>query len=751
MEGSVLSKTGQIDEIKGAFPEMPATVGPETDPALIRAQLKRLLAGPEFFRSERMASFLTEVVNATLSQEPARLTERQIGKTVFGKERDWDPRGDTIVRSEARRLRRKLREFYQGHAQDCQVFIELPVGSYVAKFSRIASITPEVQSPAPNILPSAADIRPLLPAVLSLRQKPVISLWILVAALLIAAFGLRSQRVSSPAESNAFTIVPFADQIGQEYSPAVSPDDRTIAYTWDGNVGRPNIYLKNTDGTQLRQLTSGEGDFYSPAWSPDGKRISYLRVREQKVDLIVHDIATGSEQVVIGVRKETGRWSSNHGILLGDIGPEWSNGGKSLFIEDRLFSDAGVGGIYRIDIATGTREQVTFAPGEERDFTPRISHDGRTLAFVRYFSHGHGELFTVPVHGGPARQLTNDLRDIQGITWSQDGNSLIFCSNRSSYFQLWSLSLSGGKPVLLDTSTTSATSPTAFHHSIRLAFVDAGENWNIWRYPVERGHLGPAKLILSSSGRNHDPRYSPDGKQIAFISDRSGTLEVWTASADGSAATQVTDLGGTWVNSLTWSPDASRIAFDARLSGNAAIYDIPAKGGKLQLIDAQKGVEERMPSWTMRSNLIYFNSVRDGSVAIYLKSLSDQSVVRVSEHEMYTVALSPDGKRLYFSDRSGNLWQAKPDGSDAAALNIQAFPVKSWAPTAHGIVFSSGDEDKTRSEICLYEGGVVKVLGLTEGALVSHDPDVSLSPDGKWLLVAQQDLMHSDIKLRVSQ
>src|ERR1019366_3215559 len=163
-----------------------------------------------------------------------------------------------------------------------------------------------------------------------------------------------------------------------------------------------------------------------------------------------------------------------------------------------LFTDAGVGGIYRSDLSDGHRTQVTSAPGEQRDFSPRISPNGKTLAFVRYFSHGHGELFTIPVSGGQPKQLTNDNRDIQGTTWSRDGASLIFCSNRNSFFQLWAIPSTGGTPLLLPTNTTSATNPVSFHHSPTISFVDSSENWNIWRYQVTANGLGEGVPLISS-------------------------------------------------------------------------------------------------------------------------------------------------------------------------------------------------------------------------------------------------------------
>ena len=199
---------------------------------------------------------------------------------------------------------------------------------------------------------------------------------------------------------------------------------------------------------------------------------------------------------------------------------------------------------------------------------------------------------------------------------------------------------------------------------------------------------------------------------------------------------------------MNWSPDSKMIAFDARPHGHAAIYSIPATGGAMELID-DAGTEQRMPGWASNGKSIYFNSVKDGAVAIYRKDLPTGPAVRVSEHEMYTVAQSQDGRDLYYSDRSGHLFQANPDGSSAHPLNLTASPVKSWATTTHGLVYSREASTTGTFEICLFDGARITVLGIPEGPLVTNDPDVSLSPDGKWLLVAQQDQIRSDIKLRI--
>ena len=93
-----------------------------------------LLESDMFRRSPQMERFLKLVVERSLLGHPEELKEYVLGRDVFNRGEDYDPRADAIVRVEAQRLRRKLREYYESHASADLVLIDLPAGSYVAVF-----------------------------------------------------------------------------------------------------------------------------------------------------------------------------------------------------------------------------------------------------------------------------------------------------------------------------------------------------------------------------------------------------------------------------------------------------------------------------------------------------------------------------------------------------------------------------------------------------------------------------------------
>jgi TolB-like protein len=113
----------------------------------VRAELKRILASEGFANADRMSAFLRYVVDRALAGEGDKVKEYAIGVDVFGRDPNYDPRLDSIVRVEARRLRSKLEEYYARNGDD-PVTIVLRRGSYLPAFERKAAQT---QGPPPAV------------------------------------------------------------------------------------------------------------------------------------------------------------------------------------------------------------------------------------------------------------------------------------------------------------------------------------------------------------------------------------------------------------------------------------------------------------------------------------------------------------------------------------------------------------------------------------------------------------------------
>src|SRR5262249_21367697 len=103
---------------------------------------------------------------------------------------------------------------------------------------------------------------------------------------------------------------------------------------------------------------------------------------------------------------------------------------------------------------------------------------------------------------------------------------------------------------------------------------------NIWRLelPGLSGTTDPVSFISSTQDED-SPQYSLDGKRVVFCSSRSGTREIWVASADGSNAVQLTYLATTMTGAPRWSPDGRQIVFDSNVGRTYDVYTIDANGG----------------------------------------------------------------------------------------------------------------------------------------------------------------------------
>ena len=142
----------------------------------------------------------------------------------------------------------------------------------------------------------------------------------------------------------------------------------------------------------------------------------------------------------------------------------------------------------------------------------------------------------------------------------------------------------------------------------------ASEDESLWKIRVRPDtHVADADAIglLSSKTSNLMPQFSPDGRKIAFESDRSGYEEIWTCDSDGSNPTQVTRLER-YAGSPHWSPDGRYIAFDFRSEGHSQIYLVEVASGATRPVISFPNADNVSPSWSRDGSLIYFASNRGG-------------------------------------------------------------------------------------------------------------------------------------------
>jgi len=507
----------------------------------------------------------------------------------------------------------------------------------------------------------------LAPTARPVRRAP----WLVpVAGLAVAAgvfaAGLMLGARRGPPEVN-WRVLPLTAYRGLESQPALSPDGNQVAFIWDGGVaGRANLYVRLSDGGVPLLLAGDELPKSAPTWSPDAKRIAFLR----GAAIYVIPVLGGTERKLAQLN------SISRSQAGGTAQLSWSPDGRFIAVHGSA-KEGEPAGIFLVPTEGGEPTRLTLLPaGFDTESQPAFSPDGTHLAFVRARSLFNGAIFVLSLNRdgtaqGDPRRLTPDDWTIVGLDWLDDSN-LVFSSRTGDRASLWKLSTSRGAPAELPYDYESATRPSVARHGNRLAFEKSVTDLNVWLLPGPASGLPltfPGKLLLASTRHDREAKFSSDGKKIVFVSDQSGTADIWVADADGSNQVQVTNFPGLQVGSPRWSPDGTRIAFDAYTHGNSDIYIVGAEGGKIRAVTSEPSNEIR-PSWSTDGKWIYFGSNRSGRFEIWRAPAEGGPAAQVTRDGGSEAFSSPDGRFLFYT-KAGALWMRPiAGGVEARVLDV---------------------------------------------------------------------------------
>jgi len=550
-------------------------------------------------------------------------------------------------------------------------------------------------------------------------------------------------------------IVPLTSLPGQEVHPALSPDGKQIAFAWDGGTGDNfDIYVQLVSGGTPLRRTTAPADDLSPTWSPDGTHIAFLRQTAVETEILLVPALGGPERRLTKSAANVFVSSAYYVTLQGGL--SLSPDGKWIAFCDRSSPQA-PHSIFTLLVETGERRELTSPPVDrqlvEGDKDPAFSRDGRTVAFVRTETPGVEDIYLVPFNGGEPRRLTFDNRPVFGLAWTPDGQSIAFSSERAGSRNLWRISTSGGLPEPLAAVGGNAFYPSVSRQGNRLAYAESFLDSNIWRIPIRAASGGgvlPNKVIASTRA-DTSPHYSPDGKRIAFQSDRSGSTEIWICDSDGSSPLQLTSFSGPHTGTPRWSPDSRRIAFDSRAEGNADIFVINSEGGAPRRLTTEPS-EDVTPSWSRDGRWLYFGSNRTGDFQMWKVRAEGEQAVQVTRKGGFEGFESPDGKFLYYAKgrRVPSIWKIPVDGGEEAPVPelSTAGYWRFWEVTDRGLYFVP-QEVLPRPAIKFFDLATRRVSHVftPEKPPFSGPGGLAVSPGARWILYAQVDQVVSDIML----
>ena len=267
------------------------------------------------------------------------------------------------------------------------------------------------------------------------------------------------------------------------------------------------------------------------------------------------------------------------------------------------------------------------------------------------------------------------------------------------------------------------------------------------------GAKARARILVTSTREQYGPLISPDGRRVVFVSNRSGTNEIWVCDSGGGNAQQMTFLGDGMTGTPRWSPDGNQIVFDSRVGGEANVYVLDANGGVPRKLETGTRMNS-LPSWSHDGRWIYFASgLTHDSLTVWRVAATGGRAVQLTKTASSMPIESPDGQYVYFvrfTEGKIRLWRMRPDGTGESM--VDAMPgLRSdgfeWWPSESGIYFYPDTGAKTELDFLDIRSSRIRRIYTFDKPPATWLGGLSVSPDGRWLLYSRIDEAASDLML----
>ncbi len=458
----------------------------------------------------------------------------------------------------------------------------------------------------------------------------------------------------SPASLKTVGVVSWQSAPGEVYSVgSFSPDAQMIAFT-STESGSKNIWIKQTTSDNRVQITKDDFRNAYPVWSPDGQDLAFFSLRGNQ-----HGI--WRIRYLGGDLKEITRLDDGNVRLR-----SWSKSNKIYFESKK--------NLFALDVESKQANQLTSFDASKQNISAiNISPDEKQIAHVSLDETGSSRLWVMPAEGGSAAQVANDKSGIRNPVWHTDGKRVLYSASVDGIYQVFVAYTDGRTPAQITFGDRDAFALDVSADGTKILYGSSKEESDVWGVDVEKAE---EFRVASDIDSELWPDVSFDGKTIAFQAIRN--LSQGDKIASGSILTKPFDGTGQPFEIVTngylpkWSPDGKHLAF-MRFSGETAnLYSVKATGGEEKQITTggmtpventvlpYNRLQASYYSWSPDSSRIAYCSQRSGRQNLWLVSANGSNDTQITSNEdadthIHCPLWSPDGRRTaYTSDESKN-------------------------------------------------------------------------------------------------
>ncbi|CAM2070375.1 PD40 domain-containing protein [Sulfidibacter corallicola] len=639
---------------------LPFRLGPLT----VRPDLNRIEGPTETVRLEplvmRILVYLAEHQGRTVSRE-------ELIREIWAQQHVSD--------HALNRALSKLRKALGNHPTARGMIETIPKIGYRLTVSPEPLATPPHATPIEDHppLPTGGDQAPAAPS-----KVPALMAGLLLLGLTTAWLSSRLESPPMPSDegSPGYRFRPLTSLPGYEMEPSWSPDGRSYVFShfrYEGFRAYQTDLYSGELGSSPNILLELPGDEFAPRWSPDGRQLAFLSKEADAVTVMLRDEAGQLHRLYRSANPQ------------GQLDLEWAANGDGLYLADRPSKMGPLRIVWR-SLADDRFQILTDPPAQYLgDRQPARSPDGTRLAFVRFRTQAIGDIHVLALASGKTVRLTAENHDIQGLMWL-DGRTLLFSSNRAGNYSLWKLDTATQSLAYVPTQGRNATRPAPAARPGAFAYEEWKSEINVLRLAG-----GTLSRPIVSTHWDWQATPSPDGTRLAFLSNRSGSTELWLADGDGAEPRRVKGFAQRFSTSMSWSPDGRDLVFAVPQDGQFDLFRYRSAAEPAVQRLTRDATDERFPVFGPEGRYIYFTTNRNGSWQLMRMPAMGGTAEAVTRDGGFIGRFGARDSRLYFS-RQGEpgLWRLDLAASEAPEKVAEDFPATAatnWCVTESGVVY----------------------------------------------------------------
>jgi Tol biopolymer transport system component len=430
-------------------------------------------------------------------------------------------------------------------------------------------------------------------------------------------------------------VRPFAAGALSEYLPSVSPDGQWVVFgEWPAPAGVGSRLMIRAVGAESARPLIPESDARSettPNWSPDGQAVIYQRIDEEGCQLRWFAPFSGDHREVAKCHSGFVDWI--------DFTPD----GSGLLLS-RSAESGEAPRLRVLDLASGQWRDLDYPRSAgDTDVQGVYSPDGRWLAFRRG-AMPISDLYLMPAEGGPVRRLTELRSTIRGMDWLPDSRHLVYASSHGGQMALWLLDTRSGQSSPL--GAYGATFPQVARLTGALVYQQQLQPYNLVRLSLVEGVAAEPQPVFLSARADAFPSLSPDGRQLAFVSDRAGRNEIMLGELGSGDVVNLTRTAEGALSGPAWSPDGRNLLYSRLLAGGGELVEMDVASRRLRTLPLDV-LDPRNGRYSADGLSIYFDAEVDGVRQIFRVGREDGAAEQLSEHGGRRPIPAPDGRYLY--------------------------------------------------------------------------------------------------------